>query len=770
MRASASTFTISQDGPYVAVDPNLSVGTADWRLNTHATANTNTNGTASNSSLVFAYTDAQNYYYANFATTTGTGLSGVYRVSSGVRSTISTFGSQYYVNAGQQYEFELRYSSNAVKVYLGTTMVYKVTNVTANGTKVGVATVNGNASFDNTYHLTGTTTTNLNLSFDGSGGGSTPTAPTVSVTAPANNATVSGPQTVTANAADAVAVTSVQFKLDGNNLGSADTTAPYSANWDTTTASNGSHSITAVATNQAALTTTSSAVAVTVSNQTTPPPAADYTVHTTGPNAGIDTTRSTASASTWRFSSHITPVAGNGTSPANASLVFNYTDDQNFYYVNFATQNVPGAGLSGAYRVTNGVAYKLLALTNYVTDGTPFDLELRYADNAVKIYLNGTYLTKANDITGTGDKLGVFTSNAEAGFSSTQVLLGTTTYPLTLTDSVLVATPDNPYVCLPTPSNPVRTTSTGRQVAVSTSAQLKAAILDAQPGDTITMADGIYADTMTSGNYNASFAATADGTAANPITLTGGPGALIDGNGPSGRYGFYLNGANYWNLVGFTVANASKGILLDGSSHNFLENMHVSNVGDEAVHFRAFSSDNVIKNSQISGTGKSSEQFGEGVYIGSASGANWGIHTGGLPDTSDRNIVIGNTFSDFTAEGIDVKEGTSSNYIANNTFEGSSLSGQNSADSWIDLKGRCNFVENNVGTNTLLDGFQVHNVYQNWASYNLFRNNVANVNNTGYGFALDYNSLGLGNLVECNNVVTGAGSGFSNVACTQQYF
>ena len=63
--------------------------------------------------------------------------------------------------------------------------------------------------------------------------------PTVSVTAPANNATVSGTVTVRASASDDTGVAGVQFKLDGVNLGSEDTTSPYSVSWNTTSASNG---------------------------------------------------------------------------------------------------------------------------------------------------------------------------------------------------------------------------------------------------------------------------------------------------------------------------------------------------------------------------------------------------------------------------------------------------------------------------------------------------------------------------------------------------
>ena len=54
-----------------------------------------------------------------------------------------------------------------------------------------------------------------------------------------------GDPTVTATAADNVGVAGVQFLLDGANLGAEDTTAPYSIPWDTTGATNGSHSLTA---------------------------------------------------------------------------------------------------------------------------------------------------------------------------------------------------------------------------------------------------------------------------------------------------------------------------------------------------------------------------------------------------------------------------------------------------------------------------------------------------------------------------------------------
>src|SRR5882724_9662149 len=69
----------------------------------------------------------------------------------------------------------------------------------------------------------------------------------VTITAPADGSTVSGTVPVTASVTivGALTVRGVQFKLDGANLGAEDTSAPYSVSWNTTTASNGSHTLTA---------------------------------------------------------------------------------------------------------------------------------------------------------------------------------------------------------------------------------------------------------------------------------------------------------------------------------------------------------------------------------------------------------------------------------------------------------------------------------------------------------------------------------------------
>ncbi len=91
-------------------------------------------------------------------------------------------------------------------------------------------------------------------------------APTVSITSPADGASVRGTISVAATASDDVGVVGVQFKLDGTNLGAEQTSGPYSVSWDTTGASNGAHTLTAVARDAAGHSTTSAAIHVTVDN------------------------------------------------------------------------------------------------------------------------------------------------------------------------------------------------------------------------------------------------------------------------------------------------------------------------------------------------------------------------------------------------------------------------------------------------------------------------------------------------------------------------
>ncbi|MEN3337432.1 MAG: hypothetical protein V7647_1108, partial [Acidobacteriota bacterium] len=111
-------------------------------------------------------------------------------------------------------------------------------------------------------------------------------APSVNVYAPGNNATVAGGIDVYASASDNVAVAGVQFKLDGFILGAEDRSAPFKITWDTRTASNGQHRLSAVARDAAGNSATATDVMVTVTNDVPPPDTTPPSVSITLPADG----------------------------------------------------------------------------------------------------------------------------------------------------------------------------------------------------------------------------------------------------------------------------------------------------------------------------------------------------------------------------------------------------------------------------------------------------------------------------------------------------
>jgi hypothetical protein len=97
-------------------------------------------------------------------------------------------------------------------------------------------------------------------------GKSDSTPPSVFITAPANNATVSGTINVTASASDNVGVSSLQFTLDGIALGKSLTSTPYATTLNTVTAANGKHSLSAVVSDAAGNQNTALPISITVNN------------------------------------------------------------------------------------------------------------------------------------------------------------------------------------------------------------------------------------------------------------------------------------------------------------------------------------------------------------------------------------------------------------------------------------------------------------------------------------------------------------------------
>ena len=117
-------------------------------------------------------------------------------------------------------------------------------------------------------------------------------AVSVAITSPANGATVSGTVTVSGTASDTVSVSSVQVSIDNGAYSNTSGTTSWSYSLNTASLSNGSHTLTAKATDAAGLTATSSPVIITASNGTT---ASDCTLFAS-PSGNDSNSGSSASA------------------------------------------------------------------------------------------------------------------------------------------------------------------------------------------------------------------------------------------------------------------------------------------------------------------------------------------------------------------------------------------------------------------------------------------------------------------------------------------
>ncbi len=173
----------------------------------------------------------------------GTTLSGTFTLSATANDNVEMQGVRFYFGSA-----ELKFD---------TTVPYSVnvnTASVANGTYVVTA-----RAIDLAGNVTDSAVT-LTVA-----NGVDTTLPTVSVTAPVAAATVRGSVTFSANASDNVAVARVEFLVDGALL-AADTSSPYSVTWNTTTVSQGAHTLMARAIDTANNAKTSTAVSVTVDN------------------------------------------------------------------------------------------------------------------------------------------------------------------------------------------------------------------------------------------------------------------------------------------------------------------------------------------------------------------------------------------------------------------------------------------------------------------------------------------------------------------------
>lgn len=220
-------------------------------------------------------------------------------------------------------------------------------------------------------------------------------------------------------------------------------------------------------------------------------------------------------------------------------------------------------------------------------------------------------------------------------------------------------------------------------IRVTNTEELKTALANAKAGDEIVIAEGeyIYSGSTPKGHM---FTGEADGTESAPIILRSenpdNP-AIISGITVEENYALTITG-DWWELRDLKVTNASKGIIVDNSNYTKIINCEVYSIGVEGIHLRDDSSYCLIDSCRVHDTGLVTPSYGEGIYVGSSKSTTTYGHY--CDYNTIMNCAIG---PNVAAEHVDVKEYTTGTIIEHCTFDGTGMSGENYADSFVDLKG-----------------------------------------------------------------------------------
>jgi hypothetical protein len=253
----------------LVVRTNAQGGTSEiWRAFSPSTL-TNATITAQLSQSVLSSMTVISFTGVDQANPIGASGSGNARSGAPTATLATTHDNAWVVGVGNDY-------ANAIARSVPSNQVLIHQNLSATGDtywmqRMGTATPVRGTSV--TINDTAPTADSYNLSIvevvgAGSAAGDT-SPPVVAVAAPAASGTAVGLTSLAANASDNVAVAGVQFSIDGAPIGSELTSAPYYTTWNSTTVSNGAHTLTVRARDGSGNASTAS-VAINVDNSGNP--------------------------------------------------------------------------------------------------------------------------------------------------------------------------------------------------------------------------------------------------------------------------------------------------------------------------------------------------------------------------------------------------------------------------------------------------------------------------------------------------------------------
>jgi hypothetical protein len=327
--------------------------------------------------------------------------------------------------------------------------LYSVFDTSVNGTSQVGYDFNGNIAIPEQTAYNGF----VNAILAKDTGGTTPppsgdtTAPTISFTAPANNASVSGTITITLSASDNVAVTKVDIYVDNSTIIKNDTNASdgWQSAWNSRNVSDGAHTLKAVATDAAGNSTTVTR-AITVANNT-PPPAPVINSLTASP-----ATVTVGSTSTLSWSTSNT---------ASCSVTPGGPQDTTFTSWQTLTQTSTG---TKTYTLTcknsaNATTTRTVNLTVNPAQSPPSNVMLSASATSIQSGQNVSLSWSSTGSTSCTLNPGNFTASGTSSSKTINALTSTTTYKVTCTNTA--GSKDSNAVTVtvtqapPPPANPV---------------------------------------------------------------------------------------------------------------------------------------------------------------------------------------------------------------------------------------------------------------------------------------------------------------------------
>ena len=291
---------------------------------------------------------------------------------------------------------------------------------------------------------------------------------------------------------------------------------------------------------------------------------------------------------------------------------------------------------------------------------------------------------------------------------------------------------------------------------------IQQAINVAQPGDIINLKSGEYREDIVSRR---------DGTADNPITITGPPDAVIKGGGNDrvieinhsyytisgftvdGLYGSETKSSGYRDILIYALGKQTR----RGVEGLKITNMTLKNAGGECVRLRYFVTKAEIAYNTITNCGIHDFVFGaggkngEGIYIGT-SNKQWGDGKNPTsdPDETRDNIIHDNYIDTQGNECVDIKEGATKNIIEHNICRGQ----KDPESGGFDSRGdgnifRYNDVRGSIGAGIRLGGALVNGIRYGKAN-DVYENTIVDNKNGGVRFQVSPQGKVCGNTMSGN--------------------